>query len=106
MLPQAHYLVENTLCNFPLRGFRNFDNFLAADDGDRIAARIEPQPSRETSLTTMASRFFDTNFAVHSPDILRLRRKAHNNLRAFLAWKSPSEYRAWLRARESSHLCV
>ena len=41
MLAEADDLVEDALGNFPLGGFGDFDDFVAADDGDRVAIGIE-----------------------------------------------------------------
>ena len=41
MLAHAHDLVEDALGDFPLRGFGDFDYFVAGDDGDRIAVGVE-----------------------------------------------------------------
>ena len=41
LLAEFHNLIENTLGYFALRGFGDFDHFVASDDGDRVAVGIE-----------------------------------------------------------------
>src|SRR5579859_93324 len=41
VLAELHNLVEDALGYFPLRGFRDFNNLITRDDGDRVAVRVK-----------------------------------------------------------------
>src|ERR1700730_9395079 len=41
VLPNAHYLIEDTLRDFPLRGFGNINDLIVGNDRHRIALGIE-----------------------------------------------------------------
>jgi hypothetical protein len=38
---QPRYLIEHTLSDFPLCGFRNFEDFCVSDNRDRVAVGVE-----------------------------------------------------------------
>ena len=62
MPAQLYHLIEDALRNLPLRGFGDFDDFLVGDMVTALRSESKPTPSRETSLTTMASSDLADNF--------------------------------------------
>jgi hypothetical protein len=69
MLQQTLDLIEHALRHFPLRGFGNFDDLVASDDGDRFlltsfwrAFSRTFSVSAAKPITSCESFFWDSSF--------------------------------------------